>query len=306
MQPSTHRPTHVKPSARRSAVAIVLLLLGLLALPGLALGDKVDDLIKNLRSSDAKARLSAALNLGKMGDKRAITPLVGALTDADKTVRAVAAAALGKLIDGGVDATTRNGAIAALERVAKNDPDAFVRSQAQKAFDSVKALRGKPGGTSGPAVNLGGKALYVEIAPFTDASGTAAGVAPGLKKVVVASLPRDFAAAWPTGRSPTKAELAAARIPGFYISGTINKIEIKKTGGGATVKCWVSMLAATYPGADEALPSAFAFANNNKAEVDAAGSSDADIDEAKAVCIEELVKSITNERLIKAIKDKAP
>lgn len=294
------RPKHVPPTRRRVVRRLVpVLVLGILWLfTAHAWADKVDDLIRRLRDPDAKTRLSAALNLGKLGDKRAIMPLVGALTDGDKTVRAVAAAALGKLINAGVDDTTRNAAIDALERVARNDQDPFVRGQAQKAFDAVKGLRGKAGATpSGPGVSLDGKTHYIEIGPFTDASGAAGKTLPMLRKAVSKSLPGTYAAAWPSGRSPTAGELGKAKMKGFYLDGTINKIEVKKTGGGATVKCWVSMFVATWPD-----KSAFAFANNNKAEVDAAGSSDADIEEAKAFCLEELVKDMTKKQLVTAIQ----
>jgi hypothetical protein len=280
-------------------------MLALLLPVRVALADRVDDLIRGLKSSDAKARLSAVLNLGKLGDKRAIMPLVGALHDDDKTVRAVASAALGKLVDATVDVTTRNKAIDALQRVAKSDPEPFVRTQAQKAYDAVKALRGVPGG-AGPGPTLDGKAAYVEIGPLHDASGSAAAQLPGLRKTVEKSLPHDFATGWPAGRQPSTVELDRAKLHAFYVDGTVNKIEVQKTPAGATVRCWVSMLAAEYTGNKivAGARSAFAFANMNKAEVDAAGNSEADIDEAKQVCLEELVKGITKDRLVTAIKVK--
>ncbi len=282
----------------RHAVAVigVLLLVG-----GIALADKVDDLVKRLRDPDNKVRLSAALNLGKLGDKRAIGPLVGALKDTDKTVRGVAAAALGKLIDGTVDVKLRKVAIDALETTAKNDPDAFVRGQAQKAFDAVKSLRDVGGSGTGVA-DLGGKTVYVEMGPFTDATGGAGGanMVPIMRRTAQKTLGRDFAVKWPGGKSPTKSDLTKAGVTGFYVDGTVNKIEVKKSGGSATVKCYVSMLVATWP--DKA---AFAFANNKKAEVDS-GSSDKEIAEAASFCVEAQVEAMMTKDLMPAIKAKAP
>ncbi len=282
----------------------ILVVMGILLLvAGVAFADKVDDLVKRLRDPDNKVRLSAALNLGKLGDKRAIVPLTAALKDSDKTVRGVAAAALGKLIDGSVDTKTRKSAIDALEQAAKNDDDGFVRSQAQKAFDSVKSLRdvgATPGGTG--VADLGGKTVYVEMGPFSDASGGAGGTSlvPVMRRVAEKQLGREFAVKWPGGKSPSKGELSKAHVSGFYVDGTVNKIEIKKSGKNATVKCYVSMLVATWPE-----KSTFAFANNKKAEVDS-GSSDKEIAEAASFCVEAQVEAMMKNDLVPAIKQKAP
>src|SRR5262245_9914124 len=118
-----------------------LFILGIVALLGLAFAffapparaDKVDDLLRPLqRDPDYKVRLSAALNLGKIGNPKAVAALTGALRDADKTVRGVSAAALGKLVDQRVAPPIRDRAIAELERVSRSDGDSFVRSQAKK------------------------------------------------------------------------------------------------------------------------------------------------------------------------------
>jgi hypothetical protein len=284
-------------TARFAGALGILVLVG-----GLALADKVDDLTKRLRDPDNKVRLSAALNLGKLGDKRAIAPLLGALRDSDKTVRGVAAAALGKLIDGSVDAKTRKTAIDALEQSARNDADAFVRSQAQKAFDSVKSLRDLPAGGGTGVADLGGKTVYVEMGPFSDASGGAGGanMLPIMRRTAEKQLGREFATKWPGGKSPSKGDLTKARVRGFYVDGTVNKIEVKKSGPNATVKCYVSMLVATWPE-----KSTFAFANNKKAEVDS-GSSDREIAEAASFCVEAQVEAMMKNDLVPAIKAKAP
>jgi len=284
--------------SRRMIVVMGILLL----VTGVALADKVDDLAKRLRDPDNKVRLSAALNLGKLGDKRAILPLVGALKDSDKTVRGVAAAALGKLIDGSVDAKTRKSAIDALEQTAAKDDDAFVRGQAQKAFESVKSLRDLSGGSvsSGGAPDLGGKHVYVEMGPFSDASGGTTSLVPVMRRVAEKQLGREFAVKWPGGKSPSRGELSKAGVSGFYVDGTVNKIEVKKSGKNATVKCYVSMLVATFPE-----KSTFAFANNKKAEVDS-GSSDKEIAEAASFCVEAQVEAMMKNDLIPAIKQKAP
>jgi hypothetical protein len=215
----------------------------------------------------------------------------------------VAAAALGKLVDGTVDPKVRNAAIDALERAAQNDEDGFVRSQAQKSFDALKGLRqtdGSPGGTSGGVASgdkLGGKKAYVELGPFSDKSGSTGDtfiqVARGTAEK---ALKGQFATKWPGGGSPSAGDLSKLGAKGFYIDGTINKFDVKKSRSNATVSCWVSLFVATFPE-----KSAFAFANNKKAEVDT-GSSAKEIEEAKSYCIEAQVGGLVTGALIPAIQ----
>src|SRR5262245_58384443 len=123
------------PSAR-SLVATFVVGLGLTAL---AWADTVDDLSRKLRGDpDYKVRLSAALSLGKLGDRRAVGPLVDALGDKDRSVRAVAAGALGKIVDASVDASLRDRALSTLGQMARGDADPGVRDQAQKAYEAVQ------------------------------------------------------------------------------------------------------------------------------------------------------------------------
>src|SRR5689334_7230300 len=106
-----------------SSVVVALALLAALAAPARA--DKVDDLVRDLKSgSDYKVRLSAALSLAKLGDKRAIPAFVSALKDSDKTVRGAAAVALGKLVDATTSSKLKSDAIKQLETmIAKETSD---------------------------------------------------------------------------------------------------------------------------------------------------------------------------------------
>ncbi len=60
---------------------------------------QLDNLVKELDSSDAYARQRAAISLGNTGDPRAIEPLIKALDDKEKFVRSFAAKALGSFDD---------------------------------------------------------------------------------------------------------------------------------------------------------------------------------------------------------------
>src|SRR5262249_31704632 len=161
---------------------VVALLLIAWAAPASA--DKVDDLALKLRSDpDYKVRLSAALNLGKLGDRRAIGALIDGVGDADKTVRAVSAAALGKIVHARVRADQRERARGALEAAARGAPDPLVRQQAQKSLDSLSSR------------------VYVEIGPMADTTKRGAGVIPIMRRELLASLNRrapSYQTSWPS------------------------------------------------------------------------------------------------------------
>jgi hypothetical protein len=109
-------------------VAGAALVLALGSRPVLA-GDRVAELTSNLSSSSENTRLSAVLSLARLGDKRAIKPLITALQDPNAKVRAIAATALGKL--------GQKAALAPLKALATDDTDETVRKVAREAANSV-------------------------------------------------------------------------------------------------------------------------------------------------------------------------
>jgi HEAT repeat protein len=98
--------------------------------------DQVDDLAKMLSSSSEKARLSAAVALARLADKRTLRPLVAALHDPSPKVRMVAAAGLGKL--------KHRASLPALKNAATDDTDATVRAQCRDAAIEVAKANDMP------------------------------------------------------------------------------------------------------------------------------------------------------------------
>src|SRR5262245_6989741 len=92
-------------------------------------GDRIAELTQMLSSSSEKTRMSAVLSLARLGDKRALKPLVTALHDPNAQVRAIAATALGKL--------GHKAALPALKSTAIDDLDETVRSKAHEAAVAV-------------------------------------------------------------------------------------------------------------------------------------------------------------------------
>lgn len=266
--------------------------------PAVARADKVDDLMGQLRTnSDYKVRLNAAMQLGRLGDKRSVPAFVDALKDSEKTVRGVAANALKKLVDSSVDPTLRKRAIGELRRVADNDPDSFVRNQANDAYNALKHLGS--GGGSAPAA--GG--VYVEVGPMADASKQGSGslidsMRSTVGKTLVKKAPT-FQTNLPPGRPLTKGDLTKAGIKGaFYVDGTLVALGVKTTGSTSEVSCNVSLFIATFPE-----KSMFAFLKGG-AQVQT-GTTPKAIDEAKVDCVGAVLEDIVGRQVVPTIQQRA-
>jgi hypothetical protein len=141
-------------AARRAALGVGLLV-AFATVPAWGQGD-VDRMVERLRtkSNDFRVRTQAALALGASKTERAVQPLCSALTDENTTVRAAAAAALGKLQRGGAQC---------LEARMNVEQSATVKAAMQKALELVR-------GGGEPAFRPDSK-FYVAIGKTSDKSG---------------------------------------------------------------------------------------------------------------------------------------
>lgn len=276
------------------AIAVVILVLGVVAAPARA--DNVDTLISDLKSgSDYKVRLSAALSLAKLGEKRAIPAFIVALSDKDKTVRGAAALALGKLIDARTSAAQRTQVQTALERVVAKESSEVVKNQALKALTTIKAI-----GSTAVAVT---GSVYIDVGPMSSKAKDGDNVK--LKALMKKTAEKTFGAkgkdlmvTWPGGKVPTRKDLDAKKVSGFHVDGTLTELLVKRKGSAATVTCKVSMLIATYPE-----KSVFAFLDGG-ASVTA--SDDAtDIRLAGEDCLAAVVEDLVAKKMIPTIRIKA-
>jgi hypothetical protein len=121
----------------RVFMALVLIVGVSLTTPARA-DERVDHIAAGLSSSSEKTRISAVAALAKIGDKRALKPLVGALKDSSATVRALAAGALGTL--------GHRACLPALRGLASDDPDPTVRARAREAAQLVAKANDEPDG----------------------------------------------------------------------------------------------------------------------------------------------------------------
>lgn len=276
-------------------ITLTIAMLMVAVTPGEAKADQVDRFVEQLASSsDYKVRLSAALNLAKVADPRAIPAFISALGDSDKTVRGVAAASLAKLVDSSTKPALRKKASDALKRTATNDDVKFVRSQAQKAYDAIAKLGA--GGSSGAAAGI-----YVDLGEMsakTDDSVKLRGVMRKTVEKTIGKKAQGMSTTWPSGKKPSKKELSSAKSEGYHVDGTLTEMTEQSKGSSTIVSCKISMLIATYPE-----KSMFGFLNGG-ASVQA-GSSAQDIAYAKEDCVAAVVEDLVAKKIIPTINTRA-
>lgn len=293
--PATDPEGDMRPSTSTFFRAVVLPFALLFVLQSSAQADKVDKLVKQMTTAgDYKLRLSAALNLAKMRSNRpaVIRGYIKALGDSDKTVRGVAAASLGKVVDSSVSPRLRDDAIAALKRARDNDDNSFVKRQAGKAYDQLKQIGGDEPSAGG---------IFVDVSGMSTKVDGAAEIKALMKKATLSAFKKqasDMSTSWPGGRSPSKGALAAKKMKGYHVSGTLTKLDESKQGSQTVVSCKVSMILATYP--DKSM---FGFADGG-ASVQAS-STPKQVQYAREDCVSAVVESLVSKKIIPTIKIKA-
>lgn len=265
-----------------------------------ARADNLGELIRQLGDDDSdKVRLSAALNLTKLGDPRAILPLTKALgNDTEASVRGAAAVGLGKLVTDRTDARIRKLAVAGLTQASQSDASDFVRGEAGKALKAI----GVTAAATQVQTPQSGTAIYVNIGPMASKTGDPA-VDARLKALMVKVANRtmtrvasNMAITWPGG-APTQAMLAAKSTVAFYVDGTVNEVKEKQAGSSMMVSCKINMLLASYP--DRAI---FGLLNGG-ASVQASGSTN-DLALAREDCVSAVVEDLIAKKIVPTISTK--
>lgn len=280
---------------------MILALAFVAALAAPARADKVDELVRDLKTGgDYKIRLSAALSLAKLGDKRAIPAFVIALNDKDKTVRGAAAVALGKLVDATTSGPQKAQVEKALATMIEKESSDSVKKQAEKSLQTIKAI-GAGSSTSTQTVASG--AVFIDVGPMSSKSES--GDNTKLKGLMRSTVEKTFKSkgqpmttAWPGGKSPTRKDLDAKKASGFHVDGTLTELTVKEKGASATVSCKVSMLIATYPE-----KSVFGFLNGGATVTASADATDIRL--ASEDCLAAVVEDLVAKKIIPTIKIKA-
>jgi len=260
---------------------------------GTASADNVDRLMKQLEASDDyKVRISAALSLSKLRDQRAVWPFVKALKDSDKTVRGVAAASLGKIVNSTTSAKMQARVLQELKKAAKSDSNSFVRKQAQKAFDALSKL------ATPTEVSAGG--IYVNIGQMSAKTEDATKIRNHMRNTVLKTFKKKGSSmmiSWPGGKDPSKRQISQKKVKAFHVDGTINELTATVSGSSTTVSCKVSMLIASYPE-----KSMFGFLKGG-AQV-RASSSPKEVQYAKEDCVAAVMEDLVARKIIPTIKSR--
>jgi hypothetical protein len=282
---------------RATTTALRVLALVVLLVTSNAYANNVDTLIGQLEDSSDKVRLSAALNLTKLGDPKAILSLVKRLdsnNESSKNVRSAAAVGLGTLVNVKVKGSQRDLAIKALRKAQSDDPSEFVKVQAERALEKI-------GAAGGSAPTPGGGSIYVNVGPMSSKTGgpNDAKFRTMMVSVAAKTLTRVASTMQQTwaGGAPSKQQLASKGFSGFYVDGTLNEVKIEKAGNTATISCKVSMLLASFPE-----KSVFGFLNGG-AKVQGSASQ-RDIDLGSEDCVSAVIEDLIAKKIVPTIKSK--
>lgn len=185
--------------------------------------------LANLKHEDFRVRTQAALALGVSKDPRAAGVLCRALGDPSAPVRAAAAAALGRLANGG---------LSCLEQRYPVEPNGTVRAAIERAVELV---------FEGFRITDRTR-VYVAIASLADQSGRVGVEFPKLARTAMLNAGKGFsdfafAPAWESAAAAKQRLAGRPSLKAFYLSPRLPPFEYRN--GNLTVKLEVAMF--SYP-----------------------------------------------------------
>jgi hypothetical protein len=222
----------------------------------------------------------------------------GALNDdRDATVRRVSALALSKMIDASTADDAKQLALAALERAARSDKDAKVKSTSASTLKALSSLKQSSSTGNMPSV-------FVNIDNAVDQSNRAPKDAPDrLIKIVRKSIEKTgYATSWPGGL-PTNKQLAQSKSQAYIVAANVKKIDVTKGARQTTIACTVAIRVAPWSGKDggekwEANKSASA-SGSAKAMT---GNSDRDVNAGMRDCLDAVAEDVTTRQVVPFLK----
>lgn len=268
----------------------------------IALADATDDLIKQTESSSDKERLAAVISLTKGADPRSIAILskrVNSDIEDATNVRLAAASGLGQVVKSSSRKSDKKIATTALQKAAQGDPSSSVRKEAEKSLAALGSAAGSAASSGAATSSSGG--IYVNVGPMSAPAGASQSTQKGWMTAKatkqLGKSASSWVTAWPGGKAPTKKELDAKKMAGFYIDGTLNTLTVTKAGADATVACKISMLLATYP--DKNI-----VGNLSGGAKVVGGNKPKDIALSEQDCIEAVIEDMVKSKVVPTIKSK--
>jgi hypothetical protein len=197
---------------------------------------KVEELCAALEGdSNYKVRVQAAIVLGRLGNDNGVGCLIKALTDPNKTVRGIAAQALGQIGEAR--------AADPLHALLQTEADPFVKGQAEKALAALHVATA-PGALA--AANKKAR-IFLSFGPFT---GTAKAIGPEAAKLVRDVLQRELGklSTVTLTLSPVdQKNFAKSGLLGFFIDGVVTRLDDTPSGGSSETSCDVKAQVLRWP-----------------------------------------------------------
>ena len=219
-------------SGRRSGYVLLALIIGLLMVRP-AFAGKLDELSRLLLEDESyKVRVQAAQLLGKLGDRAAVGVLGKALSDANKTVRWMAVQSLARLED--------PAAVPFLRALVAREPEASVKTQAEKALLALSSGLDPGGGKRGSRI-------FLTFGSFSGGSGGAdASVLETLRRALQRDLGKLPSVTFEGGDPRTFGKTGQL---GFFIDGNVSRLDgaAGGAGPGGEINCDVKVMVARWP-----------------------------------------------------------
>jgi hypothetical protein len=297
-------------------ILAVAMVAGWAARAGAEAIDSIDEHIAQLeRDGDYKVRLSAAVQLAKSDDPRAVEAMVRVLeNEGSKTLRRLAALSLGTMLTVDAPAKLRGQAERVLTHAAESDPDRKVRRHAQRSLEKLAELPSRPDTgksptpTTRPPTTLtpprpGTRGVFLHVSSPRDASKRAPkGLVPQLHDAVRAMLRKkapEYRLDWPSQSLPTASELTQARMRAYRVQPSVMAFRVDVRGAQAEVECTVSLQVNPWQGSDSAerWSEQQAASATGRGRVRGANQKDA-IAAAQRDCVVTVAERITSEQVV--------
>lgn len=291
----------------------MLLLLSSVLLVSGAAADTIARHVAQLeRGPGYKERLSAAIQLAKSSDKRAIAAMVNVLEgQPSKTMRRLAALSLGKMVHGSTPPGLRAEVERVLSHAAEGDRDRKVRRNARQSLQRLSEVPVRAPGPEdvqtrrrtrepGP-VGAGG--VFLHVGPPRDASRRSPrGLAPALHDAVRGALRKhapDYRIDWPSRQPPTADQLQRSRVRAYRVQVSVMDYQIHRRGSRAEIECTVSVQVNPWQGRDaaERWSEREAAAATGRGRVSGRNHRD-DIAAAQRDCVVTVAERVTGEQVV--------
>ncbi len=265
---------------------------------GEASADRIKKLTVQLaKSRSAKVRISAALSLAKTDDARALRALTKSLlNDRSADIRRISAASLGQSLQRDATKDDHKTVLSALRRVSRSDRDANVRSSANVAIAKAKL---DPGMAA--ARRPRSKGIMVGVSAPANVSRrlprrTAALLQQRVKQVISEKSPGSVRTAPGTGM-PSTSQLKRSGMDGYSVVPNVSKLKLKRRGRLVYVSCEIIMRLSPWEGAGGKLQVEKTATVKGSGKI-RSGTSKQAISDASEVCIEAVVRQVTENQVV--------